>query len=176
MHEGESLYVFNWHDAMLIGIFLAAWIFLRLKDKAPSVNEIRDFANIWNSRGGNIVILVGLTVYSLRIAIRLIYHLIELSSSGKLDPTNAIVAVAIAYVTGQVSGAFMGALLKTMTGNEGGTSVPPETAPSTTISTSTVTSSSGTGDPAKILVPTDAPAKVQIVGAVKTESGADPKP
>jgi hypothetical protein len=101
----------------------------------------------------------------------LIYHLIELSSEGKLDPTNAVVAVAIAYVTGQVSGAFMGALLKTMTGNEGGTSVPPETTPSTTISTSTVTSSSGVSDPTKILVPTETPAKVQIIGSVKTESG-----
>src|SRR5579863_1002568 len=99
MHEGESLYVFTYFDFAMASLFVAAWIYLRTKDKAPSVNEIRDFVNVFNSRGGNIVVLLALTVYSIRVAMRFIYHVITLAEEGKLDTTNAVIAVAMAFVT-----------------------------------------------------------------------------
>lgn len=129
---GESLYVFSWADFLFVGLVIGAWIFMKWFDKAPTVSEIRDFINVWNSRGGNIVVLLALTVYSIRVAMRLIYHVIELAQDGKLDSTNAVIAVALAFVTGSLYGTFSGALIKTMTGNEGGTAIPPAAPPPVT--------------------------------------------
>jgi len=79
----------------------------------------------------------------------------------------------LAFLTGSVYGLFAGALIKTMTGSEGGTPVPPAT-PEGTISTSTTTSSVP-GKRAVPATPADPPAQVQIVGAVETRSDDAPK-
>ena len=125
MHEGESFYVFNHWDYGMVLIFVLILCVMIWYNKLPPVSSLRDFVNIWNSRGGNILMLIYLTVYALRVSMRLIYHFVDLISEGKLDEKSAIMMVAVSFVTGSVFGLFSGALIKTMTGTEGGMPVPP---------------------------------------------------
>jgi hypothetical protein len=147
MHEGESFYVFNWVDYGTVLAFVLIWAFLQYREKLPPVASFRDFVNIWNSRGGNILVLLALTIYSLRISMRLIYHFVALISEGKIDEKSAIIMVSVSWLTGGVFGLFAGALIKTMTGSEGGTPVPPTIAPEQSSSVSTVTSATSSAAP-----------------------------
>lgn len=142
MQTGEQLFSIRWIDVSVIAICVIAWMTLLIRSKAPSVDSFRDFVNTWNSRGGNIIILLGLSIYSFRVGMRFFYHAIGLVSAGKLDEKSALLMLGVQWVTGSVFGLFAGALIKTMTGQEGGTPVPPVTPPGS-ISTSTVTSSTG---------------------------------
>lgn len=138
---GESLYTFHWQDyAFFFGCFIVPWIVLRWFGKAPSIAEIRDFANIWNSQGGVIVILTALTVYGLRVSMRFLYHILELAQQMKLDTVDGHVQLMLAFVTSNVFMLFAGALIKTMTGMEGGTPVPPVVQPGTSASSTISTS------------------------------------
>jgi len=76
MQSPETFYVWGWPEYSFIAILLIGWIVLVYTNKAPSVNSIRDFVNVWNSRGGNIVVLVGLTVYAIHTCMRFMYHIV----------------------------------------------------------------------------------------------------
>jgi len=119
MSPGESLYTFNWQDHALVAVLVVVWLALLYSRRAPSIDSVRQFVNLFNSRGGNILVLLWCTIYSFRVAMRLFYHLIELVASGKIDQKDGIVQVAIAFATATVFGMFSGALIKTMTGHEG---------------------------------------------------------
>ena len=119
MSPGESLYTFNWQDHALVAVLVLVWLALLYSRRAPSIDSVRQFVNLFNSRGGNILVLLWCTIYSFRVAMRLFYHLIELVASGKIDQKDGIVQVAIAFATATVFGMFSGALIKTMTGHEG---------------------------------------------------------
>src|ERR1700689_2747377 len=123
----------------MFAIFALVWTVLILRSKAPSTDSFRDFVNVWNSRGGNIMVLLCLSIYTFRVGMRFFYHAIDLVSTGKLDEKSALLMLGVQWVTGSVFGLFAGALIKTMTGQEGGTPVPPA-APSSSITTSTSTS------------------------------------
>jgi len=125
MAPGESLYTFNWLDYSLAAAVIFAWLLLLYTRRAPSIDSIRQFVNLFNSRGGNIIVLLWCTLYSFRVAMRLFYHLIELIVAGKLDEKSGVVQVSIAFATATVFGMFAGALVKTMTGHEGEYTSPP---------------------------------------------------
>lgn len=125
MHEGEALYTFGWHDAVFAGVLIAAMFVLIWKNKMPTIGGFRDFVNVVNSRGGNILVLGWLTLYSFRAAMRMFYHLMDLIAQGKLDGRDGVTQLFITFATAQAFGFFAGALIKTMTGSEGGTPVPP---------------------------------------------------
>ncbi len=150
MHEGEAFYVFNHWDYGMCLIFVLILVVMIWNNKLPAVSSVRDFVNIWNSRGGNILMLIYLTVYALRVSMRLIYHFVDLISEGKLDEKSAIMMVAVSFVTGSVFGLFSGALIKTMTGTEGGMPVPPVGPNGSQTSTQSVVSTLNPPQPPKI--------------------------
>jgi hypothetical protein len=107
------------------------WAVLAARGKLPAIGTFRDFVNVWNSRGGNIIVLLALSLYSFRVAMRFFYHVVGLISSGKLDEKSATMMLGVQFVTGSVFGLFAGALIKTMTGSEGGTITPAALPPNT---------------------------------------------
>jgi len=144
MHEGETLYTLSLWDALILFAFVGIWLVLVLTRRSPSISSFREFVNLLNSRGGNILILMAATFYAFRAAMRLFYHVIGMISEGKLDEKSAVMMMALAFVTGTVFGQFSGALLKTMTGHESDSSAPP------------ASPANGNGD-AAAAVPTSAP-------------------
>ena len=139
MHDGEGLYIFNKWDALFALIVMGLTFALFYKGKMPSVSSFRDFINIWNSRGGNIVLLSAMTWYFFRASMRMFYHLVALISTGKLDSKEGITQLFVAFATNTAFSFCFGALVKTMTGSEGGTPVPP-VQPASSVSTTTSTS------------------------------------
>src|ERR1700677_754279 len=117
MHEGEQLFSVSWIDVVIFGAIIGVWMILLLKGKSPSIVDFRDFVNVWNSRGGNIIILLGLSIYSFRVGMRFFYHAVGLITEGKLDEKSALLMLAVQWITGSVFGMFAGALIKTMTGS-----------------------------------------------------------
>lgn len=118
MHEGEALYTLNNRDALLLLLFVVLWVALIWTRRAPTADSWRAFVNVLDSRGGNILILLGGTIYSFRAAMRLFYHAIDLVVEGKLGKDDAILLMALTFVTGTVFGQFSGALMKTLHGKD----------------------------------------------------------
>ena len=136
MSGSEGLYQFGRWDYLVFAVFIAIYLFLVLTNKLPSIESFSKFVAVFNSVGGNILLLALFTFYAIRIAMRMFYHLLNLSEA-VMSKDQAIVTAVIAFVTGTLVGNFSGALLKTMTG-AGGTPAqetkqptPPETPPPT---------------------------------------------
>jgi hypothetical protein len=116
MHEGESYYLLTRWDAIYSLILIGVVLALIYTGKFPTVASIRDFVEIVNTRGGNILLLAFFTWIFFRAAMLFIYHVMALADSpGDTVPkSDAIITAGLGFVTG---GAFQGAfssLLKTM--------------------------------------------------------------
>lgn len=92
------------------------WSVLQARGKTPSVSSLQDLASAINSRGGNIIVLLGLTLIFHLTGMRFIYYVIGQIELGKVTASDAIVALGVTYITGTCFGGAFGALLKTMTG------------------------------------------------------------
>jgi hypothetical protein len=135
VHEGESLYLANKWD--LIGFGGVAFILLLLifSDRIPSINIIRQFVEIINTRGGNILLLAFFSWIFFRSAMLFIYHILALAQvdGNTVDKSQAVVTAGLGFVTGSAFGGAWGALLKTMSptvtvGDNGQENPPPPTA------------------------------------------------
>jgi len=105
--------------------FLTLVILLWFK-RLPSIDSYERFLHSLDSRGGNILILTGLTWYSASQAIKLFWHLIYLVHDGKLQGNDGVTQVAISFVTTTLAGGFSGALIKTLTGMSDPITIPPQ--------------------------------------------------
>jgi hypothetical protein len=128
MH-GEQWFFWSWPQYVMLGVFLAAYLFLAWFNKLPSMDAFKRFADTINSAGGHIIILVSLTLYAIKITMQLFYHVIDLPDE-QFTKAQAIVSMATSFSTGTLVGLPLGALLKTMTGGYNmpkGTDTPPGT-------------------------------------------------
>lgn len=150
MHEGESLYTFSNADRGILLAIIAVWLLLVWFKRAPSADSWRAFVNVFDSKGGNILILLAGTIYSFRAAMRLFYHAIELAVEGKLDKENTILMMGLTFVCGTVFGQFSGALMKTMHGSD-----PPQTTTASATPGGGTTVSIGPADPMPSPAPTN---------------------
>lgn len=171
MHEGEALYTFGAWDYSILLILIGVWLLLVWNRRAPSADSWRAFVNVFDSRGGNILILLAGTIYSFRAALRLFYHAIDLVVAGQLNRDDAILLMALTFVTGTVFGQFSGALMKTMHGTD-----PPQTiTASATQNGASVSAGPGpTQPPAPSDAPTDPPPAA--TAGIPGISGLSPKP
>jgi hypothetical protein len=124
MHTGEEFFIWHWPQYLLIAALLVSYLVLAFAGKLPSMTAFKEFADIINSSGGNILLLTLLTVWSIKIAMQFFYHLLGLPAD-QFDKANSIITAGITYVQGGLSGMFIGALLKTLTGGKAAT--PPTT-------------------------------------------------
>jgi hypothetical protein len=97
-------------------LIVSVYLFLAVSNKLPAVESIRRFISTLDDRGGNIVVLAGFSAWFFTASIRLFYYAISLIANGKIDAKDAILMMALTWVTGSVFGGSFGALLKTLNG------------------------------------------------------------
>jgi hypothetical protein len=105
---------FNWLDALMLILFVGAWFALTWFNRGPSIDSLAKFVAIITSRGGQILLLSLGAAWTFHVGIGLFYHLIQLSTEGKIDEKSAIVLMSIQFVTCSAFGGCFGALLKTL--------------------------------------------------------------
>ncbi len=99
----------------------------------PSIEALRSTAEVLNTKGGNILLLTGMSMIFFFIGMRFIYWSVDMIIDGKLTADNAMALTGVSWVTGTVFGGAFGALLKTMTGDS------PTTTPTHSTETKTTT-------------------------------------
>lgn len=98
-------------------VFLTVGFFVLLVlRRLPNVQNISACANILNSKGGNLMLLAGLSLWFFAIAMRYIYFLIAMMVHKELTVDNAVALSGFNFVTGTAFGGAFGALLKAMSG------------------------------------------------------------
>ena len=107
--------------------FFVFWWFGRL----PSIETFAKLVDTIDTRGGNILILLFLGGFGMFASVRMLYYLVQLSVDGKLQQDNSFALLSISFLTNTITGAFIGALLKTMRGEPTGLppAPPPASAP-----------------------------------------------
>lgn len=96
----------------MVAFFAMAWT-----NRLPSLETIVKLLEALNTKGGNLMLLSFFTGLFAIISIRTFLYIIDLSVNGKMPQDNTFALQAIAWVTGGLTTGFMGALLKTMTGD-----------------------------------------------------------
>jgi hypothetical protein len=129
MHTGEEWFQFGWPQYALLLLVTSVYLVLVFTNKMPSMNTFKEFVDTINTSGAQILVLGIFTAWSITISMRLFFHLLGLRE-GQITKGDVIVSGAVSYVTGQLSGQFIGALLKTMSGGKANGAPPPiETPP-----------------------------------------------
>jgi len=141
---GGQFYTFGWQELAIVGTLLVFWLILRLTRSEPGVYSMKMFINLANSKGGNILVLLFLSVYFFRAAMNLFYHGLGLVEAGKFDSTNAVLMMALQFVTGVAFGGAFSAMLKTMSPEDSRTPLPGQLAGSSSSASSSTTSSTST--------------------------------
>jgi hypothetical protein len=126
MHTGEEFFTWSWPQYALIAAIIGSYLLLSFANKLPTMNSFKEFADIINTAGGNILLLSLLTVWSIKIAMQFFYHLLGMDPA-QFDKASSIVTAGITYVQGGLSGMFIGALIKTLTGGKANGPTRPDT-------------------------------------------------
>lgn len=147
-HEGESLYLANKWDMIGLGIGTVILLLLVFSDRIPDIGVIREFVEIINTRGGNILLLAFFVWIFFRSAMLFIYHVMAMAEGpGPIDKAQAVITSGLGFVTGSAFGGAFGALLKTM--NPTQTETPPSVPPGVTQNKTTTETVSTIPPPAK---------------------------
>jgi hypothetical protein len=117
MHSGEEFFTWSWPQYALIAAIMASYLVLSFANRLPTMNSFKEFADIINTAGGNIILLSLLAMWSIKIAMQFFYHLLALDPA-QFDKSSSIITAGITYVQGGLSGMFIGALIKTLTGGK----------------------------------------------------------
>jgi hypothetical protein len=117
MHTGEEYFQLGWQQYTVFGVLLVAYLLLTFANKLPSIGVFKDFLDAINSAGGHILILSIFTLLSIKVSMQFIYHTMNLPTD-LITKNQAVIGQGISYVTGVLSGSFLGALLKTMSGGK----------------------------------------------------------
>jgi hypothetical protein len=117
MHTGEEWFTVGWPEYTVLAVCVVSYVALAFNNRLPSMQAFKDFADVINSAGGNILLLSIFTAWSIKIAMQFFYHLLGLPDD-RLSKADAIVTAGIAFVTGTLVGTFAGALIKTLTGGK----------------------------------------------------------
>lgn len=113
MHTNLICYlVFFWSLAALFAACFFWW-----KERFPSIEAFQKFIELVNTKGGNILVLLFMSLIGTFASVRFLYYIVQLSVDGKLQQDNSFALLAISFLTNTLTGAFIGAMLKTMTGD-----------------------------------------------------------
>ena len=125
-HTGEDFFTWSWPQYALIAGIIGSYLILSFANRLPSMQAFKDFADTINTAGGNIILLSLLTIWSIKIAMQFFYHLLGLPPD-QFDKVSSIATAGITYVQGGLSGMFIGALIKTLTGGKANGGPPADT-------------------------------------------------
>lgn len=150
LHKILYEYIGAWVFFLPILVMVFWLVLIRLK-KEPTIDSMREFINLLNTRGGNILILAAMSSCFFYAAMKLFYAMIDLAVNGKLSTDNAFPMMALQFVTSSAFGGAFGAMLTMMTGADSKGIAPK--APVDVIP----------GDPIKPIIPAPDPAPVLSV-------------
>jgi hypothetical protein len=100
-----------------IVLTIATFVYLARKGMLPSTESIRRLTSMLDDRGGNILVLMSMTIWFVAMTGKLFYYSFHEMESGVLKPDNAILLMALNTMSGTFAGTCFGALLKTMSGS-----------------------------------------------------------
>jgi hypothetical protein len=147
-------------DMIVLVVVFLTLVVLAVMRRLPEPWMVKHYLSAINDRGGNIVVLALMSAWFFSISVRIFYYSFELLSQKKLEADNAILLMAVQFVTSSAFGSSFGALLKTMTGSDSsarGTDGSPGTRSTTTTVTSASTPPSPVAPlPAIVVVPAKA--------------------
>lgn len=117
-----SMTHFEW---IALGIFLAVLVALQIFNKLPKLDSIKSLIAVMDSKGGNISVLVVMSIFFFWSGMKMFYVLLSMMQAKTLTADNAFALMGLQFVTGTAFGGAFGALLKTMTGTEPHAESPP---------------------------------------------------
>lgn len=120
----------------LIVVIVAYGILAKAK-LLPSVDALQEFASMLNSKGGNILVLAGLSLLFFETAVHMTYWCLDRMNEGKLTVDNAVMMMGLTFITGSCFGGAFSSMLKVMSG-ENPTPHNGTTATTTTVATTTI--------------------------------------
>lgn len=121
-----------------VGAMFAMYVLLRLTKSSVSPQGFQEVASVLNTKGGNVLVLAGMSMFFFAATIWLAFIIIQDIKAGTLREDNAIALMALQFCMNSAFSACLGAMLKTMTG-ESPTPPPSGTEEQTTKTTKTVT-------------------------------------
>lgn len=101
-----------WAIGMFLALFLLCWY-----NKLPRVEALRQFVELFNTKGGNILLLFAGTCFSIFLTVNWLYWLIDLAARKAITPDNVYAVSGIGFLTGTMTGGFMSTLFKSMDGS-----------------------------------------------------------
>jgi len=104
-------------DYVALYIVIVVFILLLILRRLPSIDGFERFLHALDSRGGNIAILVSITFWSSVQALKMFWHLIYLTQTNMIKGNEGVINVAQTFVVSNLATVFIGALIKTLTGN-----------------------------------------------------------
>lgn len=103
---------FGWHGAAIFAV--CVWLFLVFTNKTPEVRTIKYFISALNDRGGHLLILLVLVIYFFEHSIGIFKWALTLRVAGKIEAEDAILLMALSFVTGSAFGGAASVFYKTM--------------------------------------------------------------
>lgn len=100
--------------AILVVLVLMQW-----KKKLPSTSSMHEFFAAMNSKGANIMVLLGMTLFFFVTGIKFIYWTVEKLAEKTITPDNAIIGQGFNWISGAAFGMTLSSMLKAMTGESG---------------------------------------------------------
>lgn len=99
-------------------IIIMAWLSVFWwHGKFPSIDSFKKTLEVLDSKGGNIAVLALFALLGIFTSIRLMYYILQLSVDGKLQQDNSFALLTVQFMTNTITGGFIGAMLKTMSGS-----------------------------------------------------------
>jgi hypothetical protein len=115
MHTGEEWFTLGGKEYAAMAVLLATYLLLAFWNKLPTMAAFKDFTDTINTAGGHIVVLLFLTLLSIKVTMQLFYHVLGLPDDS-FTKTQAVINMGLSFTTGTLVGLPLGALIKTMTG------------------------------------------------------------
>lgn len=103
---------------LIFVLILTLWLLLVKWGRHPSISDILSIVSVVNSRGGNILVLGGISLYFFTTAVRMFQFSLHEVAEKRLTPDNAVLMMGLQFVTGVAFGGAFGAMLKAMTGGD----------------------------------------------------------
>jgi hypothetical protein len=113
----EKWFAFGWEQFLVLTMLLLVYLLLVFTNKLPSVGSFKDVADTINTAGGHIIILTLFSAWFFEVAMRFIFHVINLPDD-IVTKRDAEIMTGMGFVTGTAFGGAWGALLKTMSGGK----------------------------------------------------------
>jgi len=106
----------RWDILIVIVVAVAVYMTMAYRRVLPSVSSIQELATVVNTKGGIVIVLGSMSSFFFVITIWLIYVIIQDLKSHSLREDNAIVLLALQFCMNNAFSLCLGAMLKTMTG------------------------------------------------------------